>query len=68
MKGKYEPIHKNENHDEENSNYHGFNYLLSMPIWNLTMEKVENLLKEKADKESQVKTLINQVSFCLFRL
>lgn len=35
----------------------GFNYLLSMPLWSLTEEKVTKLLKEKADKESEIITL-----------
>jgi DNA topoisomerase-2 len=51
-----------------NSSDHGYDYLLSMPIWNLTMEKVESLLKEKLDKETQVKILIDQTILDLWRI
>lgn len=45
----YQPFYKtatandgDENEDEEpSSSDHGYDYLLSMPIWNLTKEKVE---------------------------
>ena len=44
---KYDPIFKNgkgeleDTEDEsQNANSHGYDYLLSMPIWSLTMEKV----------------------------
>ena len=45
----YLPIYKkkvnaeqqdDEEQDEEASSDHGYDYLLTMPIWNLTMEKV----------------------------
>lgn len=36
----------------------GYDYLLSMPIWNLTMEKVEKLLKEKSDIEKKLEDLL----------
>jgi hypothetical protein len=54
--------------DDVNSSDHGYDYLLSMPIWNLTMEKVESLLKEKLDKETQVKILIDQTILDLWRI
>ncbi|KAG2389063.1 hypothetical protein C9374_014463 [Naegleria lovaniensis] len=37
----------------------GYNYLLSMPLWSLTAEKVKKLEKEKADKEQEVENLEN---------
>lgn len=43
---KYDPIFKSvkggddEDEGAEQSSEHGFDYLLSMPIWSLTMEKV----------------------------
>ncbi|KAI8819632.1 DNA topoisomerase [Fimicolochytrium jonesii] len=36
---------------------HGFDYLLSMPIWNLTMEKVESLKKQQNEKNLEVTVL-----------
>ncbi|KAJ1728286.1 DNA topoisomerase 2, partial [Coemansia biformis] len=35
-----------------------FDYLLSMPIWNLTMEKVEKLLKEKDEIQKRLEELL----------
>ncbi|KAI8924994.1 DNA topoisomerase [Entophlyctis helioformis] len=36
---------------------HGYDYLLSMPIWNLTMEKVEQLQREMRGKEDEIRVL-----------
>jgi len=36
-----------------------FDYLLSMPLWNLTWEKVEKLKKERTEKENEVKELLD---------
>ena len=46
---------------------HGYDYLMSMPIWNLTWEKVQSLLAEKKGKESEVKFLIGQTVHDLWR-
>ncbi|KAJ2827327.1 DNA topoisomerase 2 [Coemansia erecta] len=35
-----------------------YDYLLSMPIWNLTMEKVEKLLKEKNEIQKKLEDLL----------
>jgi len=40
--------------DDANASY---DYLLSMPLWNLTLEKVEELVKEKEEKEAEVASL-----------
>merc|ERR1711994_1239395 len=37
----------------------GYNYLLSMPIWNLTLEKVEKMRKQKEEKEFELDELCN---------
>ena len=34
-----------------------FDYLLSMPLWNLTMEKVNKLKSERDEKQRQVREL-----------
>ncbi|KAJ2093517.1 DNA topoisomerase 2 [Coemansia sp. RSA 986] len=44
-----------EEQEQEGSD---FDYLLSMPIWNLTMEKVEKLTKEKKDIEMRLEELL----------
>ncbi|KAG5519825.1 hypothetical protein PMAC_000098 [Pneumocystis sp. 'macacae'] len=36
----------------------GYDYLLSMPLWSLTVEKVEKLLKDKSDKENELELLL----------
>merc|ERR1712025_1375080 len=37
----------------------GYNYLLSMALWSLTLEKVEKLKKEKEEKHQELDTLCN---------
>merc|ERR1711994_827348 len=37
----------------------GYNYLLSMPLWNLTLEKVEKMRKQKEEKEFELEELCN---------
>jgi hypothetical protein len=36
----------------------GYDYLLSMPLWSLTMERVEELTKQRTDKKAERDTLI----------
>ena len=38
----------------------GYDYLLSMPLWNLTMEKVEKLIAEKTVKETELNILLGK--------
>ncbi|KND03704.1 DNA topoisomerase 2 [Spizellomyces punctatus DAOM BR117] len=69
---KYVPIHNKkekpdvdeEAEDEEESTKeskgHGYDYLLSMPIWNLTMEKVQQLMKQRDQKAEEVVILTGQ--------
>ena len=40
-----------------NSENESYNYLLSMPLWSLTREKVEELQKQHDDKETEYETL-----------
>jgi len=46
----------------KNDNDLSYNYLLSMPIYNLTFEKIEELRKQKQDKEDQYTELNSQSS------
>nr|CAG4718231.1 unnamed protein product [Naegleria fowleri] len=51
---------EDENGEDDSENdvlTDGYNYLLSMPIWSLTAEKVKKLEKEKEDKQKEVETL-----------
>lgn len=45
----------------------GYEYLMSLSIWSLTMEKVQALLKEKAAKEEEIKILIGQTIYQLWQ-
>ncbi|KAF3179211.1 DNA topoisomerase 2 [Orbilia oligospora] len=45
----------------------GFNYLLGMPIWSLTKEKVEKLLAECRTKEGEIDTLAKRSPKDLWR-
>ena len=52
---KFPKIGKNKDDTEGGS----YNYLLSMPIYNLTMEKIEELKNQKNEKETEYKELEN---------
>jgi DNA topoisomerase-2 len=48
----------NENEDESQSNKNKeFDYLLGMPIWNLTTEKKDEILKQQLSKSNELKNL-----------
>ncbi|KAJ3321673.1 DNA topoisomerase 2 [Boothiomyces sp. JEL0866] len=68
---KYDPVYRKGSNvpdeEEENSGNHGYDYLLSMPIWNLTMEKVQALIKEQEQKEYEIKVLLGQTPLDLWR-
>ena len=46
-----------QNSEKKGSNGIGFDYLLSMPLWSLTMERVEQLKREHRAKLSELKEL-----------
>ncbi|KAI8920016.1 DNA topoisomerase [Powellomyces hirtus] len=50
------PEEEDENEDSatDNAQAGGYDYLLTMPIWNLTMEKVEQLKNQRDQKESEI--------------
>jgi DNA topoisomerase-2 len=43
--------------DEVENKNQDYNYLLSMPLWNLTMEKKEEILKQQRQKGAELKAL-----------
>ena len=51
-----------EDDDEESADTApvSFNYLLSMPLWSLTHEKVQQLMKEKSACEAEIKELTSK--------
>ncbi|KAK7059215.1 DNA topoisomerase 2 [Paramarasmius palmivorus] len=46
--------------EEQEAGDTDFDYLLSMPIWNLTREKIEKLRQQAADKESELIETLNR--------
>ena len=46
---------------------HGYDYLLTMPIWSLTWEKVQQLMKEMKAKEDDINALIGKTINDLWR-
>ena len=48
-------LHNNNEAEEEEKD--GFNYLLSMPLWNLTLEKKEEILKQQQEKKKTLRNL-----------
>jgi DNA topoisomerase-2 len=47
----------NNETETDNETKDDFNYLLSMPLWNLTLEKKEEILKQQKEKTRQLKNL-----------
>ncbi|KAI9706126.1 MAG: DNA topoisomerase 2 [Candelina mexicana] len=58
--GELEPVAENEDEDETDiaTNANGYDYLLGMPIWSLTKERVEKLLQQIGDQETEIDKLI----------
>jgi DNA gyrase/topoisomerase IV subunit B len=52
---------KEEENDEKKNLEKGYAYLMAMPLWNLTLEKVESLKKQAADKQQEM-TILEQTS------
>ncbi len=48
-------LHNNNEAEEEEKE--DFNYLLSMPLWNLTLEKKEEILKQQQEKKKTLRNL-----------
>lgn len=46
-----------ETSDVDSKSNQDFNYLLSMPLWNLTLEKKEEILKQQKQKSAELKAL-----------
>jgi len=58
--GELAPIADNDEEEDEDVEFGAaaYDYLLGMPIWSLTKERVEKLLKQVGDKEVEIDTLI----------
>ena len=55
------PAEEGEEEEEEEEGESDYNYLLSMSLWSLSLEKVEELLKKKKEK---VRCRGDQIAFC----
>jgi len=58
--GELAPIADNEEETEEDveTGANAYDYLLGMPIWSLTQERIDKLNKQIGDKEGEIDTLI----------
>ena len=58
--GELAPIVEENDDAEENAKIgaSGYDYLLGMPIWSLTQERVEKLMRQIGDKEHEIDALI----------
>ena len=58
--GELAPIVEENDEAEENAKIgaSGYDYLLGMPIWSLTQERVEKLMRQIGDKEHEIDALI----------
>lgn len=67
--GELEPIVEENEEAEENAKIgaSGYDYLLGMPIWSLTQERVEKLMRQIGDKEHEIDTLIKLTKEDLWR-
>jgi DNA topoisomerase-2 len=50
---------ESESEANESEAKSGYDYLLSMPLWSLTLEKVEALIKQRKEKEDELKELMD---------
>ena len=67
---KFPKLEKNTKNIDSNSNFEddkkSYEYLLSMPLYNLTKEKIDELNKQHQDKESEYKNLYEKTSQNLY--
>ena len=43
--------------DAEDTSKNDYNYLLSMPLWNLTLEKKEEILRQQREKSQELNNI-----------
>lgn len=56
--GEDEPVVEEDESDSSDNLSNAYDYLLGMPIWSLTQERVERLRRQIGDKEVEIDTLI----------
>ncbi|TPX65567.1 hypothetical protein SpCBS45565_g05063 [Spizellomyces sp. 'palustris'] len=57
-----------ENKETEDLERHDYNYLLSMPIWNLTLEKVQKMTDDRDNKQKELTVLLATSSSDLWKM
>ncbi|KAL9036453.1 MAG: hypothetical protein Q9214_006126 [Letrouitia sp. 1 TL-2023] len=67
--GELEPMADNdeENEDSTDTGASSYDYLLGMPIWSLTKERVEKLLRQIGDRELEIDQLIKMSKEAIWR-
>ncbi|KIW93829.1 uncharacterized protein Z519_05144 [Cladophialophora bantiana CBS 173.52] len=58
--GEIEAVVEEEDTEEESIDASAYDYLLGMPLWSLTQERVERLLRQIGDKEEEMDTLMKK--------
>jgi DNA topoisomerase-2 len=53
-------VAQDEEGEEDNTDASAYDYLLGMPLWSLTQERVEKLLRQIGDKEMEVDILMKK--------
>ncbi|KAJ9503325.1 DNA topoisomerase 2 [Exophiala xenobiotica] len=53
-------VAQDEEGEEDNTDASAYDYLLGMPLWSLTQERVEKLLRQIGDKEMEVDVLMKK--------
>lgn len=54
--------------EKDDSDVSGYDYLLGMPLWSLTWERVQHLMKEREEKADEVNFLTSQSAQDLWRI
>ncbi|KJE90404.1 DNA topoisomerase II [Capsaspora owczarzaki ATCC 30864] len=55
-----------DNDSDDIVHTNGYDYLLTMPLWSLTLEKVQQLLGERSVKEEELKVLLEKSTLTLW--
>ncbi|KAK3758650.1 hypothetical protein RRG08_013319 [Elysia crispata] len=67
QKGKDDLLEAEEEDEEDRTSGPDFNYLLSMPLWNLTKEKKDELLKQRDQKADELRCIRKKTPKDLWR-
>lgn len=58
--GEIEPVVEDDDAEEDSTEAKAYDYLLGMPLWSLTQERVERLRRQIGDKEDEIDILMKK--------